>query len=162
MSPIKGWLTPEARAGLDAVLSKWAAPAMCDPADESPIVDGCPSEQAIENDLRSPAQRNHDALVAMCRSTLASGQLGSHGLPVSIIVSTTLQELEAAAGLADTGGGSWLPMAVVIRMASHARHYPRFFIESEATHALDAPKCLCCKEKCWLRDNNRPDSRGTR
>jgi hypothetical protein len=36
MSPVTGWLTPEARASVDAVLSKWAAPAMCDPADESP------------------------------------------------------------------------------------------------------------------------------
>jgi Domain of unknown function (DUF222) len=63
---ISGYLTPEARAGLDAVLSKWAAPGMCDPADESPTVDGRPSEQAITADSRSPAQRNHDALNAGC------------------------------------------------------------------------------------------------
>jgi Domain of unknown function (DUF222) len=55
---------------------------------------------------------------------LSSGQLGSHhGLPVSIVVSTTLQELEAAAGTAITGGGSRLPMSDLIRMASHAHHY---------------------------------------
>ncbi len=59
---------------------------------------------------------------------LASGELGSHhGLPVSIVVSTTLQELETAAGVAITGGGSWLPMRDVIRMASHARHYLAVF-----------------------------------
>jgi hypothetical protein len=128
MTRISGYLTPEARAGLDAVLSKWAAPGMCDPADESPTVDGLPSEDAIKADSRSPAQRNHDALNAICRSVLASGELGSHhGLPVSIVVTTTLQELESAAGLAGTGGGSWLPMADVIRMASHARHYLRVY-----------------------------------
>jgi hypothetical protein len=128
MSRISGYLTPEARAGLDAVLSKWAAPGMCDPADESPTVDGRPSEEAIKADSRSPARRNHDALNAMCRSVLASGELGSHhGLPVSIVVTTTLQELESAAGLAGTGGGTWLPMADVIRMASHARHYLRIY-----------------------------------
>ncbi len=128
MSPISGWLNPEARASLDAVLAKWAAPAMCNPADESPVVDGQPSEAAIEQDPRSPAQRNHDALLAMCRSTLASGQLGSHrGLPVSIIVTTTLQEIESAAGIAQTGGGTWLPMPDAIRMASHARHYLRIY-----------------------------------
>jgi hypothetical protein len=66
LSRISGYLTPEARAGLDAVLSKWAAPGMCDPADESPTVDGRPSEQAITADSRSPAQRNHDALNAGC------------------------------------------------------------------------------------------------
>jgi len=101
---------------------------MCNPADESPTVDGQPSEEAIEQDVRSSAQRNHDALLAMCRSTLASGKLGSHrGLPVTIIVSTTLQELESAAGIAGTGGGTWLPMPDVIRMASHARHYLRIY-----------------------------------
>jgi hypothetical protein len=43
------------------------------------------------------------------------------------VVSTTLQELESAAGIAHTGGGSWLPMPDVIRMASHARHYLRIY-----------------------------------
>jgi hypothetical protein len=128
MSPISGWLNPELRAGLDAVLSKWAAPGMCDPNDESPIVDGTPAEERIKADSRSPAQRNHDALNAMCRNTLASGELGSHhGLPVSIVVTTTLQDLESAAGIAGTGGGSWLPMSDLIRMASHARHYLRIY-----------------------------------
>ena len=128
MSPISGWLNPELRAGLDAVLAKWAAPGMCDPADESPTVDGQPSEDRIAADVRSQAHRNHDALNAMCRSVLASRQLGSHrGLPVSIIVTTTLQDLESTAGVADTGGGTWLPMPVVIRMASHARHYLRIY-----------------------------------
>ena len=42
----------------------------------------------------------------MCRSVLALGELGSHrGLPVSIVVTTTLQELESAAGIPGTGGG---------------------------------------------------------
>jgi hypothetical protein len=128
MSPISGYLSPELRAGLDAVLAKWAAPGMCNPDDQTPTVDGKPSEEAVQHDFRSRAQRNHDALNALCRSTLASGKLGSHrGLPVSIVVSTTLQELECAAGAAITGGGSWLPMSDVIRMASHARHYLAVF-----------------------------------
>ena len=128
MSPINGWLDPQLRAGLDAVLSKWAAPGMCDPGDESPVVDGSPSEEAAENDHRSQAQRNHDALNAMCRSVLASGELGSHHvLPVRIVITTTLQELECGAGSARTGGGSWLPMSDVIRMASHAHHYLRVY-----------------------------------
>src|SRR5271165_2717018 len=128
MSPISGYLTPELRAGLDSVLSKLAAPGMCNPDDQTPTVDGRPSEEAIQRDFRSPAQRNHDALNAMCRSVLASGELGKHhGLPVSIVVSTTLQELQCAAGIVITGGGSWLPMRDVIRMASHARHYLAVF-----------------------------------
>jgi hypothetical protein len=60
----------------------------------------------------------------MGRAMLASGTLGQHrGLPTSIIVRTTLQDLESAAGKANTGGGTWLPMRDVIRMASSAYHY---------------------------------------
>jgi len=128
MSKISGWLAPQPAPAWTRCWPAWAAPGRCDPADESPVIHGQPSQQAAERDPRSPAQRNHDALLAMCRSTLACGQLGSHrGLPVSIIVTTTLQELESAAGIADTGGGSWLPMPDVIRMASHARHYLRIY-----------------------------------
>ncbi|VBA37503.1 hypothetical protein LAUMK13_01668 [Mycobacterium innocens] len=40
MSRISGYLTPEARATLEAVWAKLAAPGMCNPAEESPYVDG--------------------------------------------------------------------------------------------------------------------------
>ena len=124
MSPFHGLLDPQARATLDAVLAKLAAPGMCNPADQAPCVDGTPSQDHIDNDLRSQAQRNHDALTAIARAMLASGQLGQHnGLPVTIIVSTTLQELESAAGHAVTAGGTLLPMSEVIRLAAHAHHY---------------------------------------
>jgi hypothetical protein len=79
MSPISGFLTPEARATIDAVFAKLAAP--------------------IEDDSRSASQRNHDALVDAGRLLLASGKLGQHnGLPASTIVTTTLQELESGCG----------------------------------------------------------------
>ena len=42
MSRLSGWLNPELRAGLDAVLAKWAAPGMCNPADETPTVTARP------------------------------------------------------------------------------------------------------------------------
>jgi hypothetical protein len=45
--------------------------------DEVPVVEGAPGRQAVDGDVRSPAQRNHDALGAMVRSTLMSGELGS-------------------------------------------------------------------------------------
>ncbi|OHU22225.1 hypothetical protein BKG76_17175 [Mycobacteroides franklinii] len=124
MSPISGLLDPETRAYLDAVFTKLAAPGMCNPADQTPLVDGDPTPEAAEHDTRSSAQRNHDALRACLRSTLASGELGSHhGLPVTVIVSTTLSEIENAAGIATTGAGTRLPMRDLIRMAAHAHHY---------------------------------------
>jgi Domain of unknown function (DUF222) len=124
MSQIRGLLDPEARATLDAVLAKLAAPGMCNPEDESPQIDGEPNSESVERDSRTQAQRNHDALKAMGRSILCSGELGKrNGLPASIIVSTTLQDLQSAAGHAVTGGGSLLPMRDVIRLASHSHHY---------------------------------------
>jgi hypothetical protein len=124
MTPIRGLLDPQARAVLDAVLAKLAAPGMANPDDETPCVDGEPSVDGARRDTRTTAQRNHDGLTAACRAVLASGELGQlNGLPVTVIVSTTLAELESGAGHAVTGGGSLLPMSDVIRMASHAFHY---------------------------------------
>lgn len=158
MSPISGYLTPELRAGLDAVLSKWAAPGMCNPDDQTPTVYGRPSEETVQRDFRSRAQRNHDALNAVCRAVLASGELGQHhGLPVSIVVSTTLQELQCEAGAAITGGGSWLPMSDVIRMASHARHYLAVFDKHtrRALYLADSKRIATPAQRIVLHTKDR-------
>jgi hypothetical protein len=128
MSRLSGWVTPEWRAVYDAVQAKLAAPGMGNPDDETPRVEGEPDEKQRRADTRSPAQRNHDAWLAVGRMALCSKDLGRHnGLPVTVIVSTTLQELEKGAGVAVTGGGSLLPMPDLIRMASHAFHYLAVF-----------------------------------
>jgi hypothetical protein len=133
MSPISGYLTPEARATLDAVFAKLAAPGMCNAADDQPCLSGTPSQAAIHADTRTAPQRHHDALNAAGRALLASGALGQHnGLPASIVVTTTLTELEAGAGRGLTGGGTLLPMSDVIRLASHAHHYLAIFDNGKA------------------------------
>jgi hypothetical protein len=124
MSRLSGWLTPEARATLEAVLAKTATPGMCNPDDDTPVVDGPPPEAAGQHDTRSASQRSHDGLNAALRALLASGKLGQHnGLPTTIIVTATLRDLESASGKALTGGGTLLPMSDVIRLARHAHHY---------------------------------------
>jgi hypothetical protein len=158
MSSVRGWITPEVRAGWDAVSAKSAAPGMCNPADETPTVKGTPCEEAIRADTRSAAQRNHDALGAIIRSTLMSGELGSHhGLPVSIIVSTTLQELESAAGRCMTGGGTWVPMSDLIRMASHARHYLRIYDKHTARELYlgESKRIATPSQRIVLHDKDR-------
>ena len=122
--------SPELRANLDVWLARFAAPGMCNPDDQTPCVDGEPTNEAAGSDLRTPAQRQHDALNAVVRSHLGDPKLGVHkGLPVAVIVSTTLQELTSGTGRAVTGGGTLLPMRDVIRMASHAYHYLAVFDE---------------------------------
>jgi hypothetical protein len=106
---------------------------MCNPLDDTPCVDGAPTQDAIERDPRSAAQRQHDGLNAGLLALLASGKLGQHnGLPASIVVTTTLQELESAAGRGLTGGGTMLPMSDVIRLARHAHHYLAIFDKGKA------------------------------
>jgi hypothetical protein len=133
MSPLRGWLTPQARATMEAVLAKLAAPGMCNPEEKTPVLDQAPGAEVIQRDTRSPAQRNHDGLNAALRGLLASGKLGQHnGLPASIIVTTTLNDLEAAAGKGLTGGGTLLPMSDVIRLARHAHQYLAIFDKGRA------------------------------
>ena len=110
---------------------------MCNPDDEHPCVSGTPTQAQIDNDHRSLAQRQHDALLAVGRSVLESGQLGQHnGLPVSVIIRTTLQDLESRAGVGVTGGGSVIPIKDVIRMAAHANHFLAVF-DNATGSALD-------------------------
>ena len=96
MCPISGWLNPEARATVDAVFAKLAAPGHVQPRRRRTLLSAAHRRTAaIQGDTRSAAQRHHDALLAAARALLASGELGQHnGLPASIIVTTTLQELE--------------------------------------------------------------------
>ncbi len=103
---------PELRSMLDAWLTKFAAP---NAGDDEP-------------DLRSQAQRQHDALANLVRGRLGDPKLGQHnGLPVTVIVTTTLQELQAGAGHAVTAGGTLLPITDLIRMATPANHYLAVF-----------------------------------
>lgn len=133
MSELRGLINPELRATIEAALAKLAAPGMCNPLDDTPCVDGAPSQEAIDRDDRSGAQRNHDGLLAGLRALLTSGDIGQHnGLPASIIVTTTLAELEAAAGQGLTGGGTILPMSDVIRLGRHAHHYLAIFDNGKA------------------------------
>ena len=119
------------------IFAKYAAPGMCNPADPEPCTSGTPTQAQIDNDHRSLAQRQHDALIAVGRIALMSGELGQlNGLPVSIIIRTTLQDLESRAGVGVTGGGTIMPITDVIRLAAHANHYLAVFDQATGS-ALD-------------------------
>ncbi|GFG49765.1 HNH endonuclease [Mycolicibacterium agri] len=128
MTPLTGQLTPEAWAVWEVIFAKYAAPGMCNPADEAPCTSGTPTQAQIDNDTRSLAQRQHDALLAVGRIALMSGELGQlNGLPVAVIIRTTLQDLESRAGIGITGGGTKIPIADLIRMGAHANHHLAVF-----------------------------------
>jgi len=122
---------------LEAIFAKWAAPGMCNPADDDPCISGTPTQAQIDNDQRTLAQRQHDALLAVGRSVLGSGVLGQHnGLTALIIIRTTLQDLESRAGVGVSGGGTVVPIRDVIRMAARANMFLAVFDKATGS-ALD-------------------------
>jgi hypothetical protein len=130
MSRLEGLIDPEARAYFEAI------EAAVRPGRHEP--DSAREDPEMRDD-RTPAQRCHDAFKLGMESAIGSGKLGQHrGHPVTVVVTTTLAELEqaatAAAGApvpmpvpARTGGGSRLPMSDLIRMAAKAIHYLAVF-----------------------------------
>ncbi len=131
MSRLSGWLTPEARSYLEAAGAA-VRPGRHHPDSDQPVVDGA-------TDARTSSQRLHDAFTLALKAGIGAGDLGLHrGLPVTVIATTTVADLEqAAAAVADpsvpmppparTGGGSALPMRDLIAMAGQAIHYLAVF-----------------------------------
>ncbi|BBY57657.1 HNH endonuclease signature motif containing protein [Mycolicibacterium sarraceniae] len=119
---------PELQAEFEPWFAKFAAPGMCNPDDENPAVLGEPTDRAAARDSRSHAQRKHDALKALVRGRLGDPKLGQHnGLPVTVIATATVQDLQKQTGHAVTAGGTLLPIPDLIRMATHAYHYLALF-----------------------------------
>ncbi|MDG3016132.1 HNH endonuclease signature motif containing protein [Speluncibacter jeojiensis] len=129
LTPMSGMLDPELRALLDPVLAKLARPGMNNPDDpespsgdaDSPTLDRAALAQAAARDGRTPSQRNHDAMKVALQSLLSSGALGSHrGLPVTAIITMTLQQLEVASGVVTTASGGIIPIKDALLMAENA------------------------------------------
>ena len=86
MTPVRGLLTPECRALLDAAITALARP--------TPAA-GIAGDTAL--DPRSAGQRNHDALGALCSQLLSSNALPTNrGLPATVVITMTLDQLETA------------------------------------------------------------------
>ncbi|MFL0286722.1 DUF222 domain-containing protein [Mycobacterium sp. SMC-21] len=117
-SELRGVLTPTARAVYEALMVKYAAPGMCNPADPVPCVSGAPTQEQIDNDHRTLAQRQHDAWETI-GLLLLSGDLGErNGFPVTIVATCTLEQLEDRAGVAVTHTGSTLPVKDLVNLAA--------------------------------------------
>ena len=134
MSPISGYLTPEARATFDAVFAKLAAPGMCNSADETPCVGGTPSQAAIQGDTRSLAQRNHDALLAAGPRAYCPpvSSVSTTGCPPASSSPPHCRNWKPAPAKRSPAAGTLLPMSDVIRLAGHAHHYLAIFDKGKA------------------------------
>ncbi|MGO9158577.1 13E12 repeat family protein [Mycobacterium sp.] len=159
MSRLWGFLDPEARAYFEAI------EAAVRPGRHQP---DSANEEPDARDARTPAQRCHDALKLAMETAIAAGRMGQHrGHPVTVVVTTTLSEInQAAHAVADpslpmptparTGGGSRLSMRDLIRMAAKAIHYLAVFDDhTERPLYLGRQKRVASADQrlvCYARD----------
>ena len=102
MSPIRGLLTPACRALLDAAIAALARP----------------SAEGDVPDPRRAGQRHHDALAALCTQLLATGTLpDNRGLPATVVITMTLDQLEAAMAARTTESETAPPCSVATSAA---------------------------------------------
>jgi hypothetical protein len=118
-------LDPEGRAYWEVLFEKYAAPGMCNPADPHPCCSGTPTQEQIDNDTRTVAQRQYDAFKFVGRMMLATGTCGVHnGFPVAVLGTCTVTDLEKRTGMALTHTGTKLPVKDLVQMAATgADHY---------------------------------------
>jgi hypothetical protein len=128
MGRITGRLDPITHALFDVLLAVWAAPGMNDPGNDAspcgaaddPAIDPEILRAAAQLDNRSQDQRNHDALSAMLKYLISSGQLGTthNGLPAQLIISMSKSDLDAGTGMAHTATGVDIPFQDLVEMVA--------------------------------------------
>jgi len=78
-----------------------------------------------QSDRRSPAQRRHDALLEAGRRLLRSGSLPDcGGAPATVLVTLTVDQLQARTGLATAGHGGLITISEALRIAAEADIFP--------------------------------------
>lgn len=76
---------------------------------------------AAGNDMRSPGERQHDALKSVCSLALRSDELPtSGGVPASVIVSMTVEQFESRTGIAHTSTGQRISVPEAMRLAGES------------------------------------------
>ena len=135
---LSGTVTPELAARLSMMMAVFGQPGLNNPDDpDAPAgahehADADQLAEAVQRDLRTPTQRNHDALNAALEAMFADGTLGtSHrGLPVQLIIKADLSDLIAEAGFGVSATNTLLPMADVIRLAAQVQPWLAVFEDS--------------------------------
>ena len=137
MSPVHGCLDPVLRALLDPLLAAYARPGMCHPDDPGgPAPDNVAAgdadspgfADAAGRDRRSPAQRNHDAIKALLSSGVVGDKLGSHrGMPVSTVLTMSVDQVDDAAGVATTATGGTVPIRDALVLAQRSQPFLAVF-----------------------------------
>src|SRR5690242_12726645 len=108
---LQACLTGEATAVWQTILSTLARPV--------------PDAATAERDRRSPGQRRHDALLDAGQRLLRAGTLpDAGGTPATVLLTVTLEQVEARTGLATTGHGGVISVPQALRIAAEADIMP--------------------------------------
>lgn len=76
-------------------------------------------------DPRSHSQRTHDALLEAAALLLRAGELpASGGIPATVVVTVTEEQLRRRTGRARTADGGTLPVSALVRLAREAEVWP--------------------------------------
>ena len=113
---LAGRLTTTVGAQLNAILDPLTKPRSTAIEDEDGTVVDIP-------DQRPHMQRLHDALEEACARLLkAADQPSVGGIPASVIITISLEDLLAKAGVAETADGTQLTSDQLLRIADEAEH----------------------------------------
>jgi hypothetical protein len=114
MWQLHGRLSNTVGAQLNAIMDPLTTPRSTAIEDDDGTIIHIPDE-------RPQAQRLHDALEEACARLLKSGDQPSvGGVPASVIVTISLQELLAKAGLGETADGTQLTAQQLLQIADEA------------------------------------------
>ncbi len=133
---LQGKLSNTVGAQLNAILDPLTKPRTTTVEDEN-------GETTPIPDQRPYGQRLHDALDEACARLLKmKDQPGSGGTPTSVIVTITLEDLLAKAGLAETSDGSQLSPDQLLRIADEAEIWPTIINQHNVPLALGRTRRL--------------------
>ena len=133
---LAGRLTNTVGAQLNAILDPLTKPRSTAIEDEDGTVVDIP-------DQRPHMQRLHDALEEACARLLkAADQPSVGGIPASVIVTISLDDLLAKAGLAETADGSQLTTDQLLRIADEAEIWPTIIDRNGVPLALGRSRRL--------------------
>jgi hypothetical protein len=136
---LQGKLTNTVGAQLNAILDPLAKPRISSVEDEDGSTTKIP-------DARPSVQRLHDALDEMCGRVLRMGDRPSTGgTPASVIVTVTLEDLLAKAGLAETADGNQLTSDQLLRIADEAEIWPTIINRNNLPLALGRTQRLASR-----------------
>jgi Domain of unknown function (DUF222)/HNH endonuclease len=139
MWQLQGRLSNTLGAQLNAILDPLAKPRTSSIEDEN----GKTSQIVDE---RPYGQRMHDALEEMCARLLKmKDQPASGGTPASVIITITIRELLAKAGLAETSDGSMLTSEQLLRIADETEIWTAIMDRNNVPLALGRTQRLASR-----------------